>query len=202
MNNHGIYACLNDFVEESFRHSFREAIPLRTLVIYCPDPRAAAIPASVAREFNELWPGELIYDQHDSKVGSTTNVATVITVGGRAVDALRSITILDHMLGLKRVVVVHHTFCGLTGLTADGLFSKFLADQGADISNSFDKDSLCINSFETSLAYDVNLISSSLTTPKHLDIYGFMYDIDEDKLIKVVEKPAFNSTEPLHESGR
>ncbi len=37
-----------DYDEPAFRKEFAKAIPLRTVVIYCYDPRAVGIPAAVA----------------------------------------------------------------------------------------------------------------------------------------------------------
>src|SRR5271170_7027405 len=40
-----------------------QAIPMKTLVIYCFDPRASEIPQAVARYFgDEVYPGENILD--------------------------------------------------------------------------------------------------------------------------------------------
>ena len=42
------------FYEPTMRKEFAKAIPLRTVVIYCYDPRAVGIPAAVARQFGEV----------------------------------------------------------------------------------------------------------------------------------------------------
>lgn len=187
MTEQAIYSHLPGFDEEPFRQVFKKAIPLKTLVVYCPDPRAAGIPAAVAREFGEVWPGEILRDAQGAKVGATTNVGQIITVGGRAIDALRSIATLNHMLGLERVVVVHHTFCGTTGFTPEGLYRTFAKDEGVDLRGVFDEVSLTITDFETSLRQDVELIRAAPGTPKHIDLYGYVYDVDHETLTKVVE---------------
>lgn len=177
------------FEESAARLAFRQSIPLKTLVIYCPDPRAAGIPAAVAREFGEEWPGTLVRDASGAKVGSTTNIGQMISVGGRAVDALRSITTLNHMLGLEKVVVVHHSFCGLTAFTPAGLFRQFQADEGVDLHRAYDEASLTIEDFGQSLRYDVALLRAAPGVPRHIDLYGFAYDIDTDQLVKMIENP-------------
>ena len=93
-------------------------MPLHTVVITCFDPRAAGIPEAVAEEFGEVYPGEAITDSAGETVGTTATVLNVVVAGGRAMDALRSITVAQHLLGVENVVVVHHTHCGATSYTA------------------------------------------------------------------------------------
>ncbi len=107
--------------EPTMRKEFAKAVPLRTVVIYCYDPRAIDIPATVAREFGEVYPGNIITDAQGNKVASTTSLFEVIVAGGRAIDALRSITVAQHLFGIKNIVIVHHTHCGATSFTADGI---------------------------------------------------------------------------------
>ena len=49
--------------EPTVRKEFAKAAPLRTVVIYCYDPRVVNIPEAVAREFGEVYPGDI--DQTD-----------------------------------------------------------------------------------------------------------------------------------------
>ncbi len=100
--------------EPTVRKAFAKAVPLRTVVIYCYDPRATDIPAAVAREFGEVHPGDIITDAQGNKVATTTSLFEVVVAGGRAIDALRSITVAQHLFGIKNIVIVHHTHCGAT----------------------------------------------------------------------------------------
>ena len=51
------------FDEAATREAFSHAVPLKTLVIYCYDPRAAEIPSAVAKLFrDEVFPGAIILD--------------------------------------------------------------------------------------------------------------------------------------------
>ena len=51
------------FNETETREAFSHAVPLKTLVIYCYDPRAAEIPHAVAERFgNEVYPGQIMLD--------------------------------------------------------------------------------------------------------------------------------------------
>src|SRR4051794_18832185 len=97
-----------DFVEAEMRTAFRQAVPLRTIVVYCYDPRAINVPHAVAAALpGEVYPGEVIRDRQGNKVASTATIFPVIVAGGRAVDALRSITVAQHLFGIENIVVVH-----------------------------------------------------------------------------------------------
>src|SRR5262247_1147299 len=123
MKDFDIYAFSKqpDYHEPTVRKEFAKAVPLRTVVIYCYDPRAVGIPAAVARELGEVYPGEIITNPRGAKVASTTTLFEVVVAGGRAVDALRSITVAQHLFSIKNIVIVHHTYCGATSFTADGI---------------------------------------------------------------------------------
>jgi carbonic anhydrase len=57
---------------------FNQAIPMKTLVIYCFDPRAADVPQAVAAHFgDEVYPGENILDEAGNRVGSTQTLFTL-----------------------------------------------------------------------------------------------------------------------------
>lgn len=65
---------------------------MKTLVIYCVDPRASDIPEAVAKYFEgEVYPGEVILDEAGNRVGSARTIFTVTNGGGRAATSpLRS----------------------------------------------------------------------------------------------------------------
>ena len=49
--------------DESKFDGFNFTIPMKTLVIYCVDPRASDIPQAVAKYFgDEIYPGEMLLD--------------------------------------------------------------------------------------------------------------------------------------------
>jgi hypothetical protein len=46
-----------------------QAIPMKTLVIHCIDPRAVEIPQAVAAYFgDEVYPGEIVTDENGNRV--------------------------------------------------------------------------------------------------------------------------------------
>ncbi|SEO88285.1 carbonic anhydrase [Rhodospirillales bacterium URHD0017] len=174
------------FDEAATRKAFSHAVPLRTLVIYCYDPRAAEIPSAVARLFrDEVFPGAIILDGSGKKVASSTTIFPIIVAGGRAIDALRSITVAQHLFGIQNIVIVHHSYCGATTFTADGIIDAYEHEHHRDISNLYQRSSICISDYEASLKHDTALIRAHDGTPSHVNIFGYFYDIDTGALIEV-----------------
>jgi carbonic anhydrase len=164
-----------------------QAIPMKTLAIYCFDPRAVEIPQAVAEYFgDEVYPGENILDESGNRVGHTRTLFTETNAGGRAAFALESVAAMDYIFSVQKVVVVHHSFCGTTTLTAELLIEEFHDHYHADIAKMFDHDSLAIMDFEMSIKHDIALLRSSPAVPKHIKLYGFFYEISSGKLTEVV----------------
>jgi carbonic anhydrase len=193
-----------NYDEKTFRQEFAKAVPLRTVGVYCYDPRAVGIPAAVAKAFGDVFPGEIVTDNHGKKVASTTTLFEVVVAGGRAIDALRSVTVAQHLFGIENIVIVHHTYCGATSFTADGIIDAYERELGTDITNLYERDSICITDYVTSLTHDVRLMRASAGTPPHASIYGCLYNIDTEKLSLVIEdkgvatRPMGRATEKLH----
>ena len=185
--------------EPTLRKEFSKAVPLRTVVIYCYDPRAVGIPAAVARQFGEVYPGKILTDARGAKVASTTTLFEVVVAGGRAVDALRSVTVAQHLFGIKNIVVVHHTYCGATSFTADGIIAACKHEHHTDISHLYERASICISDYVSSLMHDVRLLRESKGTPKQVNIYGYVYDIDTDELSLVVEDKVLSQAPASHD---
>jgi len=173
--------------EPTVRLAFARAVPLRTVVVYCYDPRAVGIPAAVARQFGEVYPGDIITDAQGNKVASTTTLFEIVVAGGRAIDALRSITVAQHLFGIQNIVVVHHTYCGATTFTADGIIAAYRQEHHTDIAELYERDSICISDYVASLEHDIRLVRASPGTPQHVNIYGYVYDIDIAELSLVIE---------------
>jgi hypothetical protein len=103
-----------------------QAIPMKTLVIHCLDPRAAEIPQAVAKYLgDEVYPGEVITDENGVRVGSTRTLFVATNAGGRAAFALECVAAMDYIFNVRNVVVVHHSFCGTTTLTPELIVEKF-----------------------------------------------------------------------------
>jgi carbonic anhydrase len=185
------FAASPQFDEAATRVAFARAVPLKTLVIYCYDPRAAEIPNAVAKWLGEEeYPGRVIVDENGRRVASTTTIFPIVVAGGRAVDALRSITVAQHLFGIQNIVVVHHSHCGATTFTADGIIEAYRHEHHADISGLYDRGSICIGDYEASLNRDTALIRAHAGTPRHVNILGLFYDIDTGSLTGVVNDRA------------
>src|SRR3954463_16309630 len=148
------FSATPSFDEAETRRAFSRAVPLKTLVIYCYDPRAAEIPDAVAKLFDEVFPGQIVLDSLGNRVASSTTIFPVVVAGGRAVDALRSITVAQHLFGIANIVVVHHTYCGATSFTAEGLITAFRVEQGVDISSVYARENIAIPDYRSSLTRD------------------------------------------------
>ena len=182
-----VYSQQPGYDETATRAAFSHAVPLRTIVIYCYDPRAVAIPSELAKLWpDETYPGELILDDHGNKVGSTATIFPIVVAGGRAVDALRSITIGHHLFGLENVVVVHHTNCGTSSFTPRGLLDAYLSEQGVDLTDTYGSESLAIGHLEASLAGDVELLRGSPAIPAAVNVFGMVFDIDRNEFTVLI----------------
>ena len=179
------------FNEAETREAFSHAVPLKTLVIYCYDPRAAEIPHIVAERLgDEVFPGQIIHDASGNRVASSTTMFPIIVAGGRAIDAMRSITVAQHLFGIQNIVVVHHSHCGATTFTADGIIDAYRHEHQTDISDLYERGSICIEDYQASLKRDTALIRSHAGTPKHVNIFGYFYNIDTGVLSEVVKDKA------------
>lgn len=182
-----VFSAMPGFDEPSFRKLFSQAINLKTIVIHCFDPRAAEIPEVVARHFpGEVFPGENVIDEAGNRVGHTRTLFPVTVAGGRAIAGLQSISTMEHLFGFENVVVVHHSFCGATSYTTDGMLDAYKHEHGVDISSVYDRGSISISDYEASLKYDVGLVRASPGVPRNVNVYGFFYNIDTGELTEVV----------------
>jgi carbonic anhydrase len=108
---------------------------MKTLVIHCFDPRAVEIPQAVADYFgDEVYPGEIITDENGTRIGSTRTLFAATNAGGCAAFTLASVAAMDYLFDVKKVVVVHRSFCGTTTLTPELMVEEFHDHHHADIS--------------------------------------------------------------------
>ena len=174
------------FDEENFQ-GFNQAIPMKSLVIHCMDPRATDIPQAIADHFgNEVYPGENILDDAGNRVGSTRTLFVDTNVGGRAASASQSIATLDYLFHLQNIMVVHHSFCGATAVNPDKFIEHFHQQHQVDIAPMFDRDDMAITNFEQSIRHDIALLRNSPAVPKTVNLYGFFYEINSRQLIEIV----------------
>lgn len=123
--------------------------------------------------------------------------------GGRASDdAIRSLVISHKLLGTAVWFVVHHTDCGMQ-LFTDEVMGDLLADNletatfdGATWSNPKHGGGspagryvkwLTISDQDASVVDDVRRIRSHPLVPRHIPIFGFVYDVRSGRLVEVPE---------------
>ena len=104
----------------------------------------------------------------------------------------------QHLFGIKNIVIVHHTLCGATSFTADGIIDAYEQEHDTDISNLYERESICINDYVTSLKHDTRLVRESIGTPQHVNVYGYVYNIDTNELSLVVEDKGNNRRQVQH----
>ncbi|SHN45173.1 carbonic anhydrase [Chitinophaga sp. CF418] len=174
------------FDQDNFQ-GFDQAIPLKTIVIYCFDPRASEIPKAVADYLgDEVYPGENITNEDGVRVGHTRTLFALSNGGGRALQALQTIATMDYLFHYKNVVVVHHSFCGMTAYTPDHMIEKFHDHHHVDISGMWAHEDMAIVDYEKTIRHDVELLRNNAIVPKHLNIYGFFYEINSGQLTEIV----------------
>ena len=90
--------------------------------------------------------------------------------GGRAsADAIRSLVVSAHLLGTREVGVVHHTNCGLEGLTDEEVA------QSTGVSSL---EFLAFRDLEESVREDVVIIRSCGLLPEGFIAWGAVYEVD------------------------
>ncbi len=173
------------FDQENFE-GFNFAIPMKTMVIHCFDPRAAEIPQAIAAHFpDEVYPGENVLDEAGNRIGHTRTLFAVSNAGGRAFSALQSVATMEYLFHVQNVIVVHHSFCGATGFRPEQLLEHFHDHHHADLAPIIEKGSESIMNFEESIKHDVALLRNSPAVPKNVNLYGFFYEMNSGKLTEI-----------------
>ena len=104
--------------------------------------------------------------------------------GGRASpDAIRSLIVSSRLLGTEEIAVIHHTNCGMAGLTNEQLRDRVAAESGADASHI---DFLPFHDSRESVADDVERIRASPHLDPGIAVSGWMYDVDTGLLDRVI----------------
>ena len=126
--------------------------------------------------------------------------------GGRASDdAIRSLVISHKLLGTNEWFVIHHTECGMqlfTGEIIAGLLEDSLETasfdgkvwsnpkHGGGSKAGHDVHWHTFTDNPKSVTEDVQRIRNHPLVPKHIPIYGFIYDVKTGKLDEVKEAAA------------
>jgi carbonic anhydrase len=93
--------------------------------------------------------------------------------GGRVTeDVLRSLTLSTQVLGVRHVVIVHHTGCGLEGATNEALQQELATLTGRPVAMDFHP----IPDFESSLREDVQAVLDCALLPADLTVEAGVLD--------------------------
>lgn len=96
-------------------------------------------------------------------------------------DVIRSLCLSQRFLGTREIILLHHTDCGLMGVTDDGLKADLEAELGI-------KPWWALESFTDPFADTRQSMRRLQLTPfvPHKDhVRGFVYDVDTGRLLEV-----------------
>ena len=114
-------------------------------------------------------------------LGLSAGDAKILRNAGARVtdDVLRTLVLAVHLLGVRRVLVIPHTRCRMTGTTEDQIHRSIHEVSGLDTR------SLALHPVEdvvSTLALDLQRIRSFSYLPDSLEIAGAIYDVDTGRL--------------------
>ena len=95
---------------------------------------------------------------------------------------------------------MHHSNCGATSFTANGIVDAWKHEHHADIAGLYDPGSICIQDYEASLRHDLTLVRLHPGTPRLVNLFGYFYDIDSGELIEVVSDRAERLSDVMTEA--
>ncbi len=118
--------------------------------------------------------------------GFTVGDAKVLrNAGGRVTpDMLRSLTLATAMLGVRFVVVMHHTRCALAHCDERSLRALLPAPQAAAV----EWDLLGMPDPDAALAADVGAVWSCASLAPGTEVEGWRYDVDTGLVHRVVRR--------------
>jgi len=104
--------------------------------------------------------------------------------GGRVTDdTIRSLVISEQQLGTREIVVLHHTDCGMQGLSNEDFAKQLERHLGVDVQG---KDFLPFSDVEESVREDVMKLRNSPLIPDDIEISGAIYDVDTGRISEVL----------------
>ncbi|KAF8213576.1 carbonic anhydrase [Mycena galopus ATCC 62051] len=122
------------------------------------------------------------YEQLGLKIGEG---GIVRNAGGSAEDAINSIVVAQYAFNVSQIAVVHHTDCGASKLTTEGLRNKVKdANPGRDDIAKM-VDGLDFHTFATvedSVKRDLKYLAENPLVVKGSKITGWIYDVDTGKI--------------------
>jgi len=96
-------------------------------------------------------------------------------------DTIRSLTISQRRLGTERIVLVHHTDCGMLSFTEDEFRRDLMADTGMKPPWAAE----AFTDLEADLRQSMARVRQSPFLRHRDDVRGFIYDVDAGTLTEV-----------------
>ncbi len=104
--------------------------------------------------------------------------------GGRSTeDAVRSLVISTRLLGTTAIAVIHHTDCGMLGLSNEELRGKLRDETGVDASEI---DFLPFSDLDEGVREDVQALRVSPFIEEGVTVAGYVFDVATGALREVV----------------
>ena len=98
-------------------------------------------------------------------------------------DVVRSLVVSQRLLGTRHIVLVHHTDCGMTTFTDDGMKAEIQAETGL-------KPSFALESFtdpDESVRQNMLRVKTNPFIPHKDSVSGFVFEVESGKLHAVEE---------------
>lgn len=116
-------------------------------------------------------------------LGLSEGEATVFrNAGGRVTDDFLRMLLITQMLGSRRVMVIHHTDCGLNRFSNPVIHERVRKELGLDAS---DIDFLPYTDVEQSVRDDVTRLRTSPKVRRDVLVTGHIYDVRTGKMSEV-----------------
>ncbi|MCJ1469412.1 hypothetical protein MMC07_008045 [Pseudocyphellaria aurata] len=100
-------------------------------------------------------------------------------------DALRSLIVLDALAPIGTVIVVHHTDCGLTHLSDEGIRKALTEKVPSNAEEIKGMKFGAIKDIDQNLLDDVAIIKASPYLAKDLQVLGYVYEMETGLLREV-----------------
>ncbi|KAK7064587.1 carbonic anhydrase [Favolaschia claudopus] len=131
----------------------------------------------------------------ESQLGIKSGEAVIIrNAGGSAIDALRSIIVPQHAIGVTgEIAVFHHTDCGMTKVTTPAMreMLKKANPDRQDVAATVDgMEFYEICDVEQSVRADVDFLAENALILRGTRICGWVYDVETGRIEKIVERVA------------
>ena len=102
--------------------------------------------------------------------------------GGRVTDDFLRLFFITQMLGSRRVMIIHHTDCGLNRFSNQVIHERTRNELGLDSSGT---DFLPYTDLDQSVRDDVTRLRSSPSVRKDVVISGYVYDVRSGRMTEV-----------------